>query len=57
MSAGISFSSNILEIIDQDRGDISRSRFLLRILEEKYHDRIQQKELSEKRRGGGIWNA
>jgi hypothetical protein len=43
-STGISLPHNILNLIDKDRGDIPRSRFLLRILQEKYKIEIKQKE-------------
>lgn len=33
---GISFPKGILERIDKERGDVSRSRFILRILEKQY---------------------
>lgn len=33
ISVGISFPKNVIEKIDSERGDISRSKYLLRILE------------------------
>lgn len=33
---GISFTKELLEKIDKERGDIPRSRFIQRILEKKY---------------------
>jgi hypothetical protein len=38
---GISFPQQLVERIDKDRGDIPRSRFLVRILERAY----DQKEI------------
>lgn len=37
IAIGISLPRNILGQIDADRGDISRSRFLLRIIERVYY--------------------
>jgi hypothetical protein len=36
IAVGISLPKTIMEKIDRDRGDISRSRYLLRILEKRY---------------------
>ena len=33
---GISFPKELIEKIDKERGDVSRSRFIQRILEKKY---------------------
>jgi metal-responsive CopG/Arc/MetJ family transcriptional regulator len=33
ISVGISFPKKVIEKIDEERGDISRSKYLLRILE------------------------
>jgi hypothetical protein len=38
ISIGISFPKEIVSKIDTDRGDISRSRYLLRIVEQKYQE-------------------
>jgi metal-responsive CopG/Arc/MetJ family transcriptional regulator len=35
-AVGISFPRELLEKIDRERGDVSRSRFILRMLEEHY---------------------
>ena len=35
-SAGISIPRNLLSKIDKDRGDISRSRYIVRIIERVY---------------------
>ena len=35
-STGISFPVDILRMLDDERGDIPRSRFLIRMIEEKY---------------------
>ncbi len=46
IATGISFSANLLKKIDIDRGDISRSRFITKLLEEKYHlskEKIEKK--------------
>ena len=39
VGVGVSFPKNIIKKIDSNRGDVSRSRYLLRILEE--HDNIK----------------
>jgi hypothetical protein len=36
MSVGISLPEQILKKIDKDRGDVPRSRFLLRLVEHAY---------------------
>ena len=35
-AAGISIPTDLLSKIDKDRGDISRSRFIVRIIEQAY---------------------
>ena len=50
MSTGISFPSYILKMIDIERGDVPRSRFLIRILEEKYQKTTQRKNNSSDNR-------
>jgi metal-responsive CopG/Arc/MetJ family transcriptional regulator len=42
MSVGISLPEQIVEKIDRDRGDVSRSRFLLRLVEHAYKEREVQ---------------
>jgi metal-responsive CopG/Arc/MetJ family transcriptional regulator len=42
ISVGISLPKKIMSQIDSDRGDISRSRFLLRLLEDKFPDERRQ---------------
>jgi hypothetical protein len=42
ISVGISLPKKIMSQIDSDRGDISRSRFLLRLLEDKFPDETRQ---------------
>ena len=37
IAIGISFSEILLKKIDKDRGDVSRSRFITKFLEEKYN--------------------
>lgn len=34
---GISLPKEIIEQIDSDRGDINRSRYILRLIESKFH--------------------
>lgn len=46
---GISFDEELIKKIDRDRGDVSRSRFIRRLIEEAYKAR----EAREKERGGG----
>lgn len=36
IAVGISFPTKIIDQIDRDRGDISRSRFVLRMIEKVY---------------------
>jgi hypothetical protein len=36
ISVGISFPENFLKKIDMERGDITRSRYIIKFLEEKY---------------------
>jgi hypothetical protein len=43
-TAGLSLPSDLFERIEHDRADVSRSRFLLRILQEHYE---KQKGVSE----------
>jgi len=45
MSTGISFPSNILRMIDIERGDILRSRFLIRMIEERYKKKNKEKNI------------
>lgn len=47
-STGISLPSELLKKIDTERGDISRSRFLLRLIEKAYDGM----EISDE--GGGV---
>jgi hypothetical protein len=35
-TVGISFPKNLIEKIDSDRGDVSRSKFIVRALEKAY---------------------
>jgi len=46
IAVGISLPRNILGKIDADRGDISRSRFLLRIIERVYNTTPQDEKVS-----------
>jgi metal-responsive CopG/Arc/MetJ family transcriptional regulator len=45
---GISFNEELIKKIDRDRGDVSRSRFVQRLIEEAYKAR----EILEKRKVG-----
>lgn len=45
IAVGISLPRNILGKIDADRGDVSRSRFLLRIIERVYNTYHQDEKL------------
>lgn len=42
IGTGISFPKKIIENIDRDRGDVSRSRFVLRLLEQVYEGKGQK---------------
>jgi len=46
IAVGISLPTNIIRKIDNERGDISRSRYVLRILEKVYG--VEKKAKSEK---------
>jgi hypothetical protein len=50
MSTGISFPSNILRMINIERGDIPRSRFLIRMIEERYKKKNKEKNNSSDNR-------
>ena len=43
IGTGISFPKKIIESIDSDRGDVSRSRFVLRLLEQVYREKRSKK--------------
>jgi hypothetical protein len=45
-STGLSLPTELMLKIDRERGDIPRSRFLLRIIEEVYEHRQQRKEVA-----------
>jgi hypothetical protein len=47
IAVGISLPRDILDKIDSDRGDISRSRFLLRIIERVYSTNHTKKNTSQ----------
>lgn len=52
---GISLPINILQKIDDERGDISRSRFIQRILEKVYlENSIVTKKIGVKSAGNGV---
>ena len=44
-SSGISLPVDILQKIDNERGDIPRSRYILKILEKAFRERIDKWEL------------
>lgn len=50
ISVGVSFPKRVIEKIDKARGDISRSRYLIRILEEHEDGRTNTKLLIKSRR-------
>lgn len=50
-SVGISFDSVILEKIDKERGDVSRSRFILKILKKIYNKETKNSNI-ERQKGG-----
>lgn len=43
ISVGISFPKNVIEKIDSERGDISRSKYLLRIIERMCLENVEKK--------------
>ncbi len=43
-STGLSLPSDLLQKIDEERGDVSRSRFLLRLIQRAY----EEKKMREK---------
>lgn len=47
-STGLSLPTEIVDRIDSERGDISRSRFLLRLIERAYRDTQSEKEVQPK---------
>jgi hypothetical protein len=49
IAVGISLPKKIVTKIDHDRGDIPRSRYVLRILEETYQDIRTKHRMIEKR--------
>jgi metal-responsive CopG/Arc/MetJ family transcriptional regulator len=42
IAMGISFPKKMIKNIDRERGDISRSRFVLRLLEQAYEEKRQK---------------
>ena len=42
IGTGISFPKKIIKTIDRERGDVSRSRFVLRLLEQVYKEKDQK---------------
>jgi metal-responsive CopG/Arc/MetJ family transcriptional regulator len=42
IAMGISFPKKMIKIIDRERGDVSRSRFVLRLLEQVYEEKKQK---------------
>jgi hypothetical protein len=47
IAVGISLPKDIVSKIDSERGDISRSRYLLKILERNYRDGIFTKDIDQ----------
>jgi hypothetical protein len=47
-SAGLSLPMNLMKKIDAERGDVPRSRFLLRLLEKTYSAENNEKEVLSK---------
>jgi hypothetical protein len=45
ISAGISFPTEILKIIDIDRGDISRSKYIMKVLNGEYEIKDIEKNI------------
>jgi hypothetical protein len=43
ISVGISFPKKVIEKIDSERGDISRSKYLLRIIERIGMENVEKK--------------
>ena len=43
IAMGISFPKKMIKNIDQERGDVSRSRFVLRLLEQVYEEKKAKK--------------
>jgi metal-responsive CopG/Arc/MetJ family transcriptional regulator len=42
IAMGISFPKKMIKTIDRERGDVSRSRFILRLLEQVYEEKKQK---------------
>ncbi len=47
ISVGISFPKGLLEKIDRDRQDISRSRYVLRLIENLYQTNEKNKKICD----------
>jgi hypothetical protein len=47
VTSGVSLPSELIHRIDKDRGDIPRSKYLLRILQKSYDSQANQKEEEE----------
>lgn len=45
ISVGISFPREIIRLIDKERKDVPRSRYLLRILERQYAQKVKKQRL------------
>ena len=45
VAMGISFPKKLIKTIDRERGDVSRSRFVLRLLEQVYEEKKQKNGL------------
>jgi metal-responsive CopG/Arc/MetJ family transcriptional regulator len=47
IAMGISFPKKMIRSIDRERGDISRSRFVLRLLEQVYEEKKQKNSVEQ----------
>ena len=47
-ATGLSLPTEIVDRIDSERGDVSRSRFLLRLIERAYRDTQSETEVQPK---------
>jgi hypothetical protein len=43
IAVGISFPKKVIEKIDEERGDVSRSKYLLRIIERVFMENVEKK--------------
>jgi hypothetical protein len=59
ISVGISFPKNILAKIDSERGDVPRSRYLLRVLENalQSEEKVESKKHYDDKITADSWNS